>query len=213
MSERRPCLIVVSAPSGAGKSTILARVLAELPGLRFSVSHTTRAPRAGERDGVQYHFVSRPAFEAMVREDRLLEWATVHGELYGTSRDEYERAGADGVDLLLDIDVQGAAQIRSRLAGAVGIFILPPSFADLERRLRGRRQDGEASIRKRLENARREVARFADYEYLVVNQDLESCVDAVKCVVRAARQRTSQLEGVARRVLATFQSEETTEKS
>lgn len=206
MSERRPSLIVVSAPSATGKSTVVARVLREVPGLRFSVSHTTRAPRKGEREGVEYHFVGREAFEAMIREEALLEWATVHGELYGTAKAEYERARAAGEDLLLDIDVQGAAQVRRRVAGALGIFILPPSYEILEARLRGRRQDREESIRTRLENARREVAAFHEYDFLVVNDDLESCVDAVKCIITSARYRVSQMEDTARRVVDSFKS-------
>lgn len=207
MSERRSNLIVVSAPSGTGKSTLLARILRELEGLRFSVSHTTRRPRPGEQDGVQYHFVSREVFEAMIREDRLLEWANVHGELYGTARAEYDLARAAGQDLLLDIDVQGAANVRARFKEAVSIFILPPSAAALEARLRGRAQDREESIRTRLLNAKAELLGYRDYDYVVVNDDLESCALALQCIVRAARCRTSQVEPAAERILATFKDE------
>ncbi len=129
---------MVSAPSGAGKTTVLARVLAETPGLRFSVSHTTRPPREGEQDGRDYHFVDRPRFLRLREEDRLLEWAEVHGNLYGTGHAELTRARAEGKDILLDLDVQGAAQVRAKIAGAVTVFILPPSYGVLERRLRGR---------------------------------------------------------------------------
>jgi guanylate kinase len=131
-------LIVVSGPSGTGKSTVLQRVLARVPNLRFSVSHTTRGPRPGERDGVEYFFVDDAAFEQMVAEDRFLEWAPVHARRYGTSRGEVDRAERDGVDLLLDLDVQGAAQVRRQHADAVTVFILPPSYEALERRLNGR---------------------------------------------------------------------------
>jgi guanylate kinase len=197
-------LIVVSAPSGTGKSTILKRVLAEVPRLRFSVSHTTRAPRPGEQDGVQYHFVSYETFEAMIKADRLLEWATVHGERYGTARAEYDTACAAGQDLLLDIDVQGAAQVRDRFEDALSVFILPPSAESLEARLRGRGHDPEASIKTRLKNARSELESYRDYDYVVVNDDLESCVHALQCIIRAARFRTSQTGPTADRVLATF---------
>jgi guanylate kinase len=206
LSEHRPSLIVVSAPSGTGKSTVLGRILREVAGLRFSVSHTTRAPREGEQEGVQYHFVGRDAFEAMIKGDTLLEWADVHGQLYGTAKAEYDAACAVGHDLVLDIDVQGAAQVRERFAGALLIFILPPSFADLEKRLRGRGQDSEASVKRRLENARREISHYKDYDYVVVNKDVETCTNAVKSIIQSARCRTSQLDATARRVLATFES-------
>jgi guanylate kinase len=204
LSDRRCNLIVVSAPSGTGKSTILARVLSQVEKLRFSVSHTTRAPRPGEQDGVQYHFATREAFDAMVREDRLLEWATVHGERYGTARAEYDAACAAGQDLLLDIDVQGAAQVRARFEDAISIFILPPSAAALEARLRGRGHDPEQSIKTRLANARREILSYREYDYVVVNDELESCVLALQCIIRAARCRTRQVEPAADLVLATF---------
>jgi len=206
LSDRVPSLIVLSAPSGTGKSTVLKQVLATIQDLRFSVSHTTRAPRPGEIDGVQYHFVDRPAFESMLAADAMLEWADVHGQMYGTSRAEYQKACDQGADLLLDIDVQGAAQLRTRFQGSVSIFLLPPSFQDLEKRLRGRGQDPEASILRRLENARREVERCFEYDYLAINTTVEACVVAVQSVIRAARQRRTQLEPAARRVLTTFQS-------
>jgi guanylate kinase len=199
-----PTVIVVSAPSGAGKSTILDRVLKEVDGLRFSVSHTTRPPRADEVEGVHYHFVSRDAFEGLKREGRLLEWAKVHGNLYGTARAEFDAARRDGVDLLLDLDVNGAAQVRTVIHDAVSIFVLPPSFQDLERRLRGRGQDDEEMIRKRLATAAEEVSLYRDYDHLVVNDDLETCVSAVKAVILAARCRTSRMEPRARAILDSF---------
>jgi guanylate kinase len=204
LSERRSNLIVISAPSGTGKSTVLERVLKEVDGLRFSVSHTTRAPRPGEKDGVQYRFVSREAFLAMVDGGEFLEWADVHGQLYGTSRTEYDAACSAGVDLLLDIDVKGATQVRARVSEAIGVFILPPSFAALEARLRGRAQDSVESIETRLQNARREVAQFREYDYVVVNEELESCVHLVKCIIQAARCRTARVEWAVRQVIATF---------
>ena len=206
-SEREPCLVVVSGASGAGKSSLLERLLAATPGLRFSVSHATRAPRPGERDGVQYHCVDRARFEALAREDAFLEWAEVHGDLKGTSRAELDRARAEGVDLLLDVDVQGAEQVRRRHPEAVTIFILPPSFGELERRLRGRAQDSEEAILRRLRNARDEMRRFDEYDFVVVNDDLERCAGDLVALVRAARLRRSRMEPVARGVLATFESQ------
>lgn len=206
MSERVPNIIVVSAPSGAGKSTILRRVLAEMDQLRFSVSHTTRPPRLGESDGVEYHFVPRERFEELVDAGQLLESAEVHDNLYGTAYEEYRRAESEGVDLLLDLDVQGAAQVRMKFRDAVCLFLLPPSYAALEARIRGRGQDDEGTIRRRLDGAWREVNLYKDYDYAVVNADLEACVDDVKCVIRAARLRTSRMSGQAAAILATFQT-------
>lgn len=200
-------LVVVSGASGAGKSSLLQRLLAATPRLRFSVSHATRAARPGEQDGVQYHFVDRARFEQLVREQAFLEWAEVHGDLQGTSPAELERARAEGVDLLLDLDVQGAEQVRRRYPQAVTIFVLPPSFAELERRLRGRGQDREEVIRRRLRNARDEMRRFAEYDFVVVNDDLERCAGDLVALVRAARLRRSRMEPVARQVLATFETQ------
>ncbi len=200
-------LVVVSGASGAGKSSLLQRLLAATPCLRFSVSHATRAPRPGEQDGVQYHFVDRARFQQLIREEAFLEWAEVHGDLKGTSRAELERARAEGVDLLLDLDVQGAEQVRRRFPQALTIFVLPPSFAELERRLRGRGQDSEEVVRRRLRNARDEMRRFAEYDFVVVNDDFERCVGDLVALVRAARLRRSRMEPVARQVLATFESQ------
>lgn len=206
MSERVPNIVVVSAPSGAGKSTILRRVLAGMEHLRFSVSHTTRPPRPGETDGVEYHFVARERFEELVDAGQLLESAEVHDNLYGTAYEEYRRAEREGVDLLLDLDVQGAAQVRMKFRDAVCLFLLPPSYAALEARIRGRGQDDEETIRRRLDGAWREVNLYKDYDYAVVNADLDACVDDVKCVIRAARLRTSRMRGRAGAILATFQT-------
>lgn len=197
-------MVVVSAPSGAGKSTIIERVLASVPDIRFSVSHTTRPPRFGELEGVHYHFVDRPAFDALIEEGRLLEWADIHGHRSGTSRAEYERAEREGVDLLLDLDVQGAAQVRLKHPDAVTLFILPPSYQDLESRLRVRAQDDEASIRRRLQAAWEEVSHYHEFDYAVVNDDLDGSVEAVKGVIWTARNRVSRVEPRALEILATF---------
>jgi guanylate kinase len=204
LSERVPSLFVVSGPSGAGKSTLLTRVLEQMPDVRFSVSHTTRAPRRGERDGVQYHFVDRHAFEDLVRRDGFLEWAEVHTQLYGTSRGEYEVAQREGRDLLLDVDVQGAQQVRARLQDAVSIFILPPSHAALERRLRGRGPEDEVALQRRLAAADREMSHYREYDYAIINESLEQSVEVLRCVILAARSRTSRLEGPAQEILNTF---------
>jgi guanylate kinase len=195
-------VIVTSAPSGAGKSSVLAGVMRGIGGLRFSVSHTTRAPRGTERDGVEYHFVPREAFERLVAEGGFLEHADVHGELYGTARSEVERARRDGVDLLLDIDVQGAAQVRESLPSAVTVFLLPPSFEELERRLRGRGVDSESSIRRRLAGARAELLRVGEFDYAIVNESIEECIEDFVAVVRAARCRVGAQLELAQRIVA-----------
>jgi guanylate kinase len=208
LSERPPTVVVVSAPSGAGKSTVLERVLRELGGIRFSVSHTTRPPRGEERDGVQYRFVDRPAFERLRDGGGLLEWAEVHGHLYGTGLAEVERASAAGVDLLLDLDVQGAAEVRRRIEDAVTVFVLPPSYDVLERRLRGRGQDDETAIRRRLAAAGREIVSFEQYDYAIVNEDLDLCVEELKSIVRAARCRVAAVRERARAIERTFETAE-----
>lgn len=199
-------MIVVSAPSGAGKTTVVTRVLNELDGLRFSVSHTTRAPRPGEKDGVDYHFVDVTTFERLRDTGQLLEWALNYGHYYGTGVAELEKARRDGVDLLLDLDVKGAAQVRNTLADPVTVFVLPPSYADLERRLRGRGQDDEASIRRRLDVAREELSLYHAYDYAVINDNVDSCVESMKTIIRAARFRVGRMGGRAHQILETFKT-------
>jgi len=185
----RGTLLVISAPSGTGKTTILKRVMAEVPGLAFSVSHTTRAPRAGEQDGADYHFVDRDRFAAMRDAGAFLEWAEVHGNFYGTSRAAVDQGLGAGADIILDIDVQGCRQVRAAASDAVTLFIVPPSRAELERRLSGRGTDGAETIRLRLANARQEMADAGRYDFVVVNDDLDRAVAAVKAIVVAERCR------------------------
>ncbi len=195
---------MVSAPSGTGKSTLLGRVLREVAGLRFSVSHTTRAPRPGETDGRQYHFVGRATFDALIEARGLLEWAEVHGQRYGTAFAEYQRAAREGVDLLLDLDVQGAAQVRRSHPEAVSIFLLPPSAQELERRLRSRGQDREDVIARRLSDARVEMPRWREFDYAIVNDELEHSAAELAGVIRAERRRVKRMTGVATDIVATF---------
>jgi guanylate kinase len=196
-------VIVVSGPSGAGKSTVLARVLAEMTHLRFSVSHTTRSARPGEQEGVDYHFVDEEQFQEMIARDLFLECARVHAHHYGTARTEYDRAEHDGVDLLLDLDVQGAEQVRRKFEDAVTVFILPPSHRILERRLRARGQE-EASLQQRLQAAAEEMSLYTEYDYAIINDDLARSVESLKAIIRAARARTSRIDVAARAVLGTF---------
>lgn len=187
-------LFVVSAPSGTGKTTILRQVMKRITGLVFSVSHTTRAPRAGERDGVAYHFIDHAEFKTMRENDQFLEWAKVHENYYGTSRNLVIELLAKGFDVILDIDVQGAAIIRenSGLEGTY-IFISPPGLRELERRLRSRGTDSDESIRVRLKNAGLEMQAGQDYEYVIVNEKLEDAIELMMAIILAERARAHRL--------------------
>jgi guanylate kinase len=183
-------LFIVSSPSGGGKTTLIRRLLAHPPGgeaLRFSVSHTTRPRREGEENGREYYFISAAEFESMSRNSEFLEHNEVHGNFYGTARSEVLPRLAGGEDVVLDIDVQGARDIRAELPEAVSIFIVPSSVAELERRLRHRGLDGEDSIRKRLINAAKEIAQAESFQYVIVNDDLERASLELESVVRAKR--------------------------
>jgi len=183
-------LLVLSAPSGCGKTTIVNRVMKSLPGLVFSVSHTTRHPRPGEIDGVHYHFVTSSVF-SRIRDGQpagFLEWAEVHGNLYGTSVEEVRRHQQAGYDVILDIDVQGAAQVREH-ASPVTIFIAPPTLSELERRLRGRGTEDAATLALRLDNARKELACVSAYEYLIINDRLDEAVESLRSIIIAERSR------------------------
>ena len=182
-------LFVITAPSGAGKTSLIEAVMREDPTLKISVSYTTRAPRDGEKDGVDYHFVERATFDAMQRRGEFLESAEVHGNHYGTSRKVILDAVARGEDLILEIDWQGAQQVRRLYPDCVGIFILPPSIEELERRMRGRGKDAEGVIRRRLDNAREELAHAREFEYSIINKDFETARRELAEILRNERTR------------------------
>lgn len=187
-------LYILSAPSGCGKTTILKQVMANIPGLAFSVSHTTRQPREGEENGVAYHFVSKKAFLRMRDESSFIEWAEVHGNYYGTSRQAVSDQLQQGQDVFLDIDVQGAAIISEDPAfDPVSIFVAPPSLAELERRLRGRGTDSDETIALRLQNAVKEMAVVSQYQFLVINDNLDDAVLVMQSIIIARRSRTNRL--------------------
>ncbi len=203
-SEIRGQLFVVSAPSGTGKTTLVERLVQTVPNLMLSRSFTSRTPRAGEQDGVDYNFISRARFETMKDAGEFLECADVFGNYYGTSVATTEAALASGCDLVLVIDVQGARQVRARATAAVGIFVLPPSFEVLENRLRRRSKDSDEQIRRRLAVARSEVDAVADYDYVVVNDEVEPAVQRLKAVVEAERARLRRMKPTALRIIESF---------
>lgn len=198
--KTRGQLIVLSGPSGVGKSTVIAELLGERKDIYFSVSFTTRSPRVGEADGVNYNFVSREEFERMIAADELLEYAQYVGNYYGTSLKVIQDKLAAGVDVLLDIDVQGAAKVRSKCPEAVLIFIIPPSFEELSRRLHGRATDNEDVIAGRLQKAREEYQQIPNYDYLVVNDKVSTAAEEIISILTAedcrTRNRLALVEGV-----------------
>jgi len=206
MTAPRGFLFIVSSPSGGGKTTLIRRLLARPPGepLRFSVSHTTRPQRSGETDGREYHFISAAEFEKMARHGDFLEHNEVHGNFYGTAKSEVLPRLSAGEDVILDIDVQGARDIRAALPEAISIFIVPSSAAELERRLRARGLDGDDAIRKRLINAAKEVEEAEDFQYVIVNDDLERAGLELESVVRAARLRPDRQARVLERLRKDF---------
>jgi guanylate kinase len=203
-AARRGQLFVISAPSGTGKTTVAERLVQVVPELSLSRSYTSRPARAGEVHGIDYNFITRARFEQMVAGQAFLEWADVFGNLYGTCAADAEADLETGRDLVLVIDVQGARQVRQRRPGTVGVFVLPPSFAILERRLRGRSADNEESMQRRLQTARDEVVAFVEYDYVVVNDALEACVDRVRAIVLAERAKLGSARGMAERIVRTF---------
>lgn len=200
----RGLLFIVSAPSGTGKTTLIERLVKIVPDLQMSRSYTSRPCRGGECDGVDYNFISRPDFEGMIARGEFLEWADVFGNLYGTSAADTEAALARGQDLMLVIDVQGARQVRARRLHAATIFVLPPSLDVLERRLRGRSNDTEAAIQRRLQVASGEVASYVDYDYVVVNDEFDACLDRLRGIVLAERSRAAVMRPEAEAILRSF---------
>ncbi|HTT61507.1 MAG TPA: guanylate kinase [Bryobacteraceae bacterium] len=194
----------MSAPSGSGKSTLVARLLADVPGLKFSVSYTTRAPRGHELPGQSYHFISRSEFEERLARGEFLEHAEVFGNYYGTHVGVLEDAQSQGNDLVLDIDVQGAAQLKGKLPEAVTIFVLAPSREILEQRLRSRSEDSDAVIKRRLHDAALEIRNYCLYDYVVINNDLSESALTLAAIVRAERVRRTRMEDQIRPILATF---------
>jgi guanylate kinase len=197
-------LFIVSAPSGSGKTTLVERLVQQVETLRMSRSYTSRAARPGEQDGVDYNFVSRDRFAAMIAAHEFLEWAEIYGHYYGTRAADTEAMLARGEDVVLVIDVQGARQVRTRGLEVVGVFVLPPSAAVLERRLRGRSKDSDADIRRRLEVARSEVDEVESYDYVVINDQVQPAVERLRAIVVAERARVRQMRRQAREIVATF---------
>lgn len=202
--SHEPLVLIVSGPSGSGKSTLVRKLL-ELPGTMLSISATTRPPRKGENDGQWYHFVSEEDFQRMAERGEFLEFARVFGKhSYGTPKKWLEEARARKLDLVLEIDVQGAEQVKRKLPDAVGIFILPPSRQELEKRIRARGQDSDDEIRTRLDRARLELQHYSDYDYVVVNDDLAEAGRSVKAIAQGARCRTVHNEARIREILKSF---------
>jgi len=203
-SRTRGLLFIVSAPSGAGKTTLAEHLVQILPNLRMSRSYTSRAARPGERDGVDYHFVTREEFQVMIAAGEFLEWADVFGNFYGTSAGDTERLVAAGQDVVLTIDVQGARQVKQHGMDHTSIFVLPPSFEVLERRLRGRSMDTEEQMQRRLSAARAEASSYMDYDYVVVNDQLEPTVVRLQEIIAAERSRMHRMRGIAEEIIRTF---------
>ncbi len=197
-------LFVISAPSGGGKGTLIKRLRQLVPGVGLSVSWTTRAPRPGEVDGVNYSFVSEEEFEAMVSAGGFVEWAVVHGHRYGTTRAAIEQALSQGSDIILEIDVQGARAVRTTMGSVVSVFILPPSFEVLRARLSARMTERPDELELRLSNARGEVEQYRHFDYVVLNDEVERAAEELSSIVRAERARRARQEWVARRVLESF---------
>lgn len=185
-------LIIISAPSGTGKSTLCRKLISDFPNACYSVSVTTRAPRRGEVQGKDYFFVSKNEFKQKIKRGELAEWALVHGHYYGTPKNFLEKNLVKGKNIILDIDVRGAMKLKKRYPQAVFIFLAPPSFSELERRIKGRRRNSEATIKKRLTNARWEMGRIGSYDYLVINDRLVDAFTQVKSIVLAEKNRVKR---------------------
>jgi guanylate kinase len=201
MEAHDPVLLIVSSPSGAGKTTLCRRLLGEFADVRFSVSHTTRKPRPNEIDGRDYHFVAAEAFAEMVRGDAFIEWAHVHGNRYGTAHSEIGAAAAVRCDVVFDVDYQGAAQIKRKYARAAAVFVLPPSLEELRRRLESRGTETAESLERRFEAAIVEISHHAEFDYLLVNDDVDAAYDRLRAILLAERIRHRRLRAAAERLL------------
>ena len=206
--SNRGNVLILSAPSGSGKTSLAHRVLPQLDNLRFSVSHTTRHRRRGEEEGKEYFFVTEERFEEMIRQDEFLEWANVYGNYYGTSRRFIEALLDEGVDVLLDIDIQGALKVRELIPAAVMVFVMPPSFDVLESRLRGRGLDDDAVIERRLQVAKDEIQYYREYDFVIINRDLAQSAEELKSVITAIRCRVDRRRSQAAEIVETFHSQE-----
>jgi guanylate kinase len=204
MSSERGLLFIVSAPSGAGKTTLVERLVEQVPHLRLSRSYTSRPAREGETDGVDYNFVTRDRFTAMMAANEFLEWADVFGNLYGTSAKDTERLLTAGDDVVLVIDVQGARKVREGGLSACTVFVMPPSADILERRLRGRSKDSEPAIQRRLQVARAEVASYREYDFIVINDELTAAVDRLRGIILSERARRARMTPTAEEIVRTF---------
>lgn len=194
-------IFIISGPSGSGKDTLLRELFKRCPDLKFSISSITRKMREGEKEGEKYNFISREAFEQMIKEDKLLEYNLYLDNYYGTPREPVERAANEGHDIFIEVDVNGAANIRKKLPGVVSIFIMPPSFQELKRRLSGRGTESEEAIARRLGQSLSEIERAAEYDYIVVNDDLEKAVDDIVAIITSHRLTTNRQKHIINEVL------------
>jgi len=201
---RKNNVFVISAPSGAGKTTLVQLLIERVPDLYFSISYTTRPAREGEKNGVDYYFVTEPTFQKMIAGQEFLEWAVVHGFHYGTSKRTLELSQNAGKDLILDVDVQGAASTRKLIPEATSIFIMPPSYASLRDRLLQRGTDNEKQIEQRLQNARNEIQHYREYDYIVVNEEVSTAFDNLCGIIQGKRCEREILEGRIQEILKTF---------
>ena len=205
-SPTRGTLFVVSSPSGGGKGTLVRGVLEVVDNLSYSVSYTTRGPRANEVNGREYFFVDVPTFELMVARGEFLEWACVHGNFYGTSKQQIAEKTAAGIDMILEVDVQGAASVRKLLMDSVSVFILPPSFEVLKQRLCARGTDTQESLDLRLRNAPDELSQFLEFDYIIINDEVQRAVGLLASIIHAERARCVRQEDLVRRVILEFRS-------